>query len=209
MAPGASRHRSNTSASTASSRPRPLSRASTTSINTPIDQPAHSYQHVFQSIIPRPEQIDHTDGHQFSYEDALFRSEQHSHHAQGSVEPRAPTQQTQSRAASVDTAYSCTHELSRPPPQQYQAYESKENQSLNDAAEDKTQNRAESQDAQRKPKVSSASQANDQELRRLIRENCHRDLKEVAGSVLAKERGPKAEKTKQIFAMIWYSQKLW
>ena len=55
----------------------------------------------------------------------------------------------------------------------------------------------------RKKKGSSSSIANDQELRKLFRENHHRDLKEVAAEVLAHERGPRSEKTKQIFAMNW------
>ncbi|KZF22579.1 hypothetical protein L228DRAFT_128965 [Xylona heveae TC161] len=55
-----------------------------------------------------------------------------------------------------------------------------------------------------KPKKgSSSSIANDNELRRLHRENKGRSIKEVACEVLANERGPKAEKTKQVFAMLW------
>lgn len=55
----------------------------------------------------------------------------------------------------------------------------------------------------KKKKGSASSIANDQELRKLFRENHHRDLKEVASQVLVHERGPKSEKTKQIFAMNW------
>ena len=88
--------------------------------------------------------------------------------------------------------------------QSYRSYEGKENQALCKTTEDKAQVEAEFQDTHKKPKSSNTGQANDQELRRLFQENRHRDLKEVASSVLANERGPKAEKTKQIFAMIWY-----
>ena len=55
----------------------------------------------------------------------------------------------------------------------------------------------------KKKKGSASSMANDQELRRLYRENKGRSLKEVASQVLANERGPRSEKTKQIFAMLW------
>lgn len=55
----------------------------------------------------------------------------------------------------------------------------------------------------RKKKGSASSIANDNELRKLFAANKDRDLNDVAASVLANERGPKAEKTKQIFAMNW------
>ncbi len=55
----------------------------------------------------------------------------------------------------------------------------------------------------KKKKGSASSIANDQELRKLFRENGHRDLKDVASEVLVHERGPRSEKTKQIFAMNW------
>ena len=55
----------------------------------------------------------------------------------------------------------------------------------------------------RKKKGSASSIANDNELRKLFAANKDRNLNEVAASVLANERGPKSEKTKQIFAMNW------
>lgn len=55
----------------------------------------------------------------------------------------------------------------------------------------------------RKKKGSASSIANDNELRKLFAANKDRDLDDVAASVLANERGPKSEKTKQIFAMNW------
>lgn len=54
-----------------------------------------------------------------------------------------------------------------------------------------------------KKKGASTNIANEQELRRLFQENKHRSLREISVSVLAEERGPRSEKTKQIFAMIW------
>ena len=55
----------------------------------------------------------------------------------------------------------------------------------------------------RKKKGSASSIANDNELRKLFAANKDRDLNDVAASVLANERGPRSEKTKQIFAMNW------
>ena len=52
-------------------------------------------------------------------------------------------------------------------------------------------------------KGSATSAANDMELRRLFAEHRGRPLKEVAAEVIVHERGPKSEKTKQIFAMLW------
>ena len=56
----------------------------------------------------------------------------------------------------------------------------------------------------RKKKGSASSIANDIELKKLFRENVGRSLKDVAAQVLANERGPRSEKTKQIFAMLWW-----
>ena len=58
--------------------------------------------------------------------------------------------------------------------------------------------------AGKRKKASSSSQANDNELRRLFRENEGRDLHEVSQQVLRDEKGPKSEKSKQIFGMLWY-----
>jgi hypothetical protein len=55
----------------------------------------------------------------------------------------------------------------------------------------------------KRKKGAATSAANDQELRRLFRENEGRDLHEVAQQVLENEKGPKSEKTKQIFGMLW------
>ena len=56
----------------------------------------------------------------------------------------------------------------------------------------------------RKKKGSASSIANDIELRKLFQENQGRPLIDVAAQVITHERGPKSEKTKQIFAMLWY-----
>ena len=57
--------------------------------------------------------------------------------------------------------------------------------------------------APRKKKVQGPSQANGDELRRLRDENEGRELGEIARQVWHDEEGPKAEKSKQVFGMIW------
>ena len=54
-----------------------------------------------------------------------------------------------------------------------------------------------------KKKGASSSATNDKELRELLTANDGRSLKDVATEVLKTERTPKAEKTKQLFAMLW------
>lgn len=57
----------------------------------------------------------------------------------------------------------------------------------------------------RRRKNSAATATNDKELRELLAKNEKRALKEVAQEVIQKERTPQAEKTKQLFAMLWYA----
>lgn len=53
-------------------------------------------------------------------------------------------------------------------------------------------------------KNSAASAQNDLELKRLFRENESKTLQDVATQLQGNERGPQSEKTRQIFAMLWY-----
>lgn len=53
-------------------------------------------------------------------------------------------------------------------------------------------------------KAGTASAANDRELRELLSKNTHRSLSDVATEVIATERTSRSEKTKQLFAMLWY-----
>jgi regulatory factor X, other len=53
-------------------------------------------------------------------------------------------------------------------------------------------------------KASAVTATNDRELREMLGKNEGRPLREVALEVIQKERTPMAEKTKQLFAMLWY-----
>lgn len=57
-------------------------------------------------------------------------------------------------------------------------------------------------------KTSAVTATNDKELREMLVKNEGRGLREVAQEVIQKERTPMAEKTKQLFAMLWYSSSL-
>ncbi len=92
---------------------------------------------------------------------------------------------------------------SRPPLEHYQSYDGTESQLLDAPMDDQGQEGTEP-DGVKKKKGSASSIANDLELRRLFRENQGRSIREVAAQVLTNERGPRSEKTKQIFAMLWY-----
>lgn len=52
-------------------------------------------------------------------------------------------------------------------------------------------------------KGSAVTATNDKELREMLAKNDGRPLRDVAQEVIAKERTPMAEKTKQLFAMLW------
>lgn len=85
---------------------------------------------------------------------------------------------------------------------QYNSFDRHDNHVIENGNEEHQQDDAGTGES-RKKKGSASSIANDLELRRLFRENEGRSLKDVAAQVLANERGPKSEKTKQIFAMLW------
>ena len=53
-------------------------------------------------------------------------------------------------------------------------------------------------------KGSAVTATNDKELREMLSRNEGRPLPEVAQEVIQKERTPMAEKTKQLFAMLWF-----
>ena len=55
-----------------------------------------------------------------------------------------------------------------------------------------------------KKKGTSSSATNDKELREILAANEGRTLRDVAVEVLKTEKTPKAEKTKQLFAMLWF-----
>lgn len=210
MESGVQRPGSSTSASTTSNRPRPKSRASTTSIHTPAEPIPHPYQHVFHPGNVQqqmPQQIpQHLGSFRYSPEEMIRRTEhQLTNPSQNyAVDPSLHTHDPASRAMSVDTAYTGgSHDVQRPPLYPSQSFDGKENAAYFATEEAKQPPDSAQLGGLKKGKGNASAQANDQELRRLFIENQHQQLHDIATSVLANERGPKAEKTKQVFAMIW------
>jgi regulatory factor X len=63
-------------------------------------------------------------------------------------------------------------------------------------------------DEKKKSGSAAATQSNEKELREALNLNIHRSLKDIAKEVSDSERTSRAEKTKQLFAMVWYETTL-
>ncbi len=203
MATGPMRARSSTSDSTTTGTRR-KSRASTASVHSVSTQPAQHYQHGSEPpahLFPVHNLQSQTT--QYTPEEMITRSEQQltNPNTNYAIDPSLQHHSTHGRALSVDHSFSENLTTGRPPMTQYNSFNGQEIQSLegmmDEAQDDPTAGEG------KKKKGSASSIANDLELRRLFRENQGRSLKDVAAQVLANERGPKSEKTKQIFAMLW------
>ena len=106
------------------------------------------------------------------------------------------------RAMTEDLVQSDQKDALPHPLNHMQSFPDKENESFVSVNEG-SQDEAGPGNIKKKKGGSASSIANDQELRRLFQENKERTLRDVADSVLQEERGPRSEKTKQVFAMIW------
>lgn len=184
---------------------RPKSRQSTTSIQSTSTQQILPYEPVTDGTYnmhqstsrryrPTPEEMLARASHQlinpngnFAIDPAL-QSHQSVHHGLPYAEDNAFDIMPDGL---VNTAAAQLHPLER---RQSQGYEST-------GLEDTTG------DGIKRKKGAASSQANDKELRRLFRENETRSLDEVAQEVMSHDKGPKSEKTKQVFGMLWYE--LW
>ncbi|KAL9072827.1 MAG: hypothetical protein Q9161_003369 [Pseudevernia consocians] len=206
MAPGPVRPRSNTSGSTASSRPRPISRASTTSINTTSAHPAQQIQPLTESSQTPQARPGHGMPSQYHTEDIITRSEQQltnqNLNRQYAVDPSLQDPVARAQAMGVEDSYNGNNEAMRQLMNHNHSFDGQGQQFVMTFNDEQTQDDAGAGETKKK-KGSASSIANDNELRKLFAANKDRDLNDVAASVLANERGPKSEKTKQIFAMNW------
>lgn len=196
MATDIRRSRSNTSMSTRSNRP--LSRASTTSV--------HSFEQFQpQQQQPRPSQF----SQQPQYNTA-FTSE--------------PLQPALLQAAQHVSAQDTLGSMSLESVQQYLGYPAESTpqpSQLNGMSQQHMDAHsfhgsmppqpqphfmaAPLEGEERKKKGStSGSATNDKELRQLLAQNENRNLKDVAAEVIQNDRTSKAEKSKQLFAMLWW-----
>ena len=139
-------------------------------------------------------------------EEILKRSEQQVTHPnlnqQYAIDPSLQDSATQAQAMSEEHSYGGGSDAMRQLMNHNQSFDGQGRQSVMRFNDEQTQDDAGAGET-RKKKGSASSIANDNELRKLFAANKDRDLNDVAASVLANERGPKSEKTKQIFAMNW------
>ena len=145
---------------------------------------------------------------QYSTEEMFTGAQQqiNNPHEQHAIDPSLQKQKTQqntpiAREMSIGPVQTSVSDVPIQPMSHLQSFYDKENESfvsVNDGSQDES-----GAGNLKKKKGSASSIANDQELKRLYQENKTRTLRDVADSVLQEERGPRSEKTKQIFAMIW------
>ncbi|KAF2866519.1 hypothetical protein BDV95DRAFT_631678 [Massariosphaeria phaeospora] len=206
MAHNIHRSRSNTSISTKSTRP--LSRASTTSIHSfGQHDNAHDLQSQFpQQPQPQPQPPNNYQHPQYAatyapLESALLQAAEQAsqqenidpvHQLMGYT-PEAASNTAMSNGLQAHPFDPTTHGHSlQAPIVQQQAQTHQQFSALPVEVEEK------------KTKASaSGSATNDKELREMLSQNNGRDLKEVASEVIAMDRTSKAEKSKQLFAMLW------
>ncbi|OJJ48829.1 hypothetical protein ASPZODRAFT_60457 [Penicilliopsis zonata CBS 506.65] len=202
---------------------RPRSRGSTASIQSSTTQQTHD-QHMTDNFSPflpaqppaghhvfgaNPEDMLMRFGQQLSHSNAgtpLDRTLQESHHA---VMHRADEFQSQALHAHVLSHHSLPPEISPhglpgvPVPQYQPMYDSGIENHIPDHVLEENDN----SETGKKRKGSSSTLANDNELRKLLRQYEGYSLKEMAAEVLKHEGGGgKAEKVKQVFAMIWLKE---
>lgn len=206
---GIKRPRSNTAGSTSSSR-RTKSRASTTSLvsssnqslchhrqsteqphGTPVQRgPSQPYQYTAEEMITRSEQQLTNPNLAYTFEPSLGRPGEHPGNTYTHERGTRPRQD-----ANIDPA------IQRPSLYPHHSYEGDSYAFEHVNGEQGIGDNGPSDG--RKKKGNASSIANDLELKKLFRDNAGRSLKEVAAQILANERGPRSEKTKQIFAMLW------
>ena len=196
--------RSSTTESAGSYQARPISRASTTSAHTANEQPLSQRRHTSGPIAPVAQYV------QSQYQTAsnpaqtanLLGEQMARPHQESPIDPslQSALQESRSRMP-LSGGYDRTGQ-SHTMQEQQLFYQSKENTPFAGGDIEHQQDEFVSVDPQKK-KGTNTSAANDQELRRLYQENKGRTLRDIADTVLAEERGPRSEKTKQIFAMIW------
>lgn len=199
----AQRQRSNTSTSTSSSHG-PHSRASTTSAQSTTAQPPQQYRYPGPSAQQRShsQQSYSTQQQQhapYTPEEMITQNQRQFSNPYG-IDPLLYRQENQRRSMSAGPQHSSNVDISGNTLGRRQSFDGPPPfQGINDEqAQEDT-----GTEAGKKKKGSASSAANDMELRRLFAEHRGRPLKDVAAEVIVHERGPKSEKTKQIFAMLW------
>ena len=200
----APRQRSNTTTSATSSHGT-KSRSSTASAQSNGAQPVQHYQQKFEVSNQVPDQQQRYTPHtQYNPEEVITQNhQQFSNPPNGyEIDPALRNNIDHRRSMSLDTNYGAGMSAARPTMTHQPSHDATGQSVLQPLLDDQAQDDTGTEQGKKK-KGSASSAANDAELRRLFNEHRGRPLKEVAGDVLVHERGPKSEKTKQIFAMLW------
>lgn len=197
------RPRSSTSGSANSLRPK--SRASTTSIQSASTQSIQHFHNASDSLNSLNALPPYTQATSYTPEELITRSKRQLTNPDLSyaIDPLLQDSSNHRRTLSADYGFGGNQTMIESQVSQFNPYDGKENRALECVNEELSQQKDDFGAENKKKKGSASTIANDQELRRLFRENKNRSLNEVAAQVLANERGPKSEKTKQIFAMLW------
>ncbi|KAF2623961.1 hypothetical protein BU25DRAFT_413854, partial [Macroventuria anomochaeta] len=200
MATDIRRSRSNTSMSTRSNRP--LSRASTTSVHS-FDQ--HDLQPQFsQSQPPRPAHFSqpqyNTSFTSEPLQPVLLQAAQHVS-AQDNLMSTSMESLQQFLGYPVDANQNPVH-ANGMPSQPMDAHPYHPSMSQPPLQTQYITPLVEVEDKKKKGSTS-GSATNDKELRQMLQQNEGRKLKDVAAEVIQTDRTSKAEKSKQLFAMLW------
>jgi regulatory factor X len=196
MATDDRRSRSNTSMSTRSNRP--VSRASTTSV--------HSFEHFQpQQHQQRPTQFAPQPQYNAAYtseplQPALLQAAQHV-----SSQDNLMNMSLESVQQYLGYPSESTPQPSQSQPNGLPMDSASFHTSMGPHSQQQQHFMAPPMDSEDKKKKSSASGSatNDKELRQLLAQNENRNLKDVAQEVIQNDRTSKAEKSKQLFAMLW------
>ncbi|KAF2637782.1 hypothetical protein P280DRAFT_520911 [Massarina eburnea CBS 473.64] len=202
MATTKGRSRTNTPQIIQSSLNRPLSRASTASVHS-FGQ--HEGNHPPFS---QPQGPQHINSHGYAYtqpqmNESHYSTAQHQqliqavHHMQQQENVMDPAHQQQLMAFSNDgVPLQVLDQNIQTPSQSFQMAQSAHGVSGSMDSEDLVKKKS-------RKGASAGGARDDRELRELINQNTHRGLTEVARDILVLDRSSKAEKMKQLFAMLW------
>lgn len=185
MAANDRRSRSNTSISTKSHRP--LSRASTASVQS---FPEHDLQPQFQHHPPQ-QPLYPQQGYNNSF--ALIQQAAQHVNQQENVQ-MDPVHQLISYNADVPAGQPLQHIDPNTHSHTFQAAVPQQSSYIASQVE---------VEEKKKKSGGSGNATNDKELREMLTRNEGRQLKDVAAEVIATDRTSKAEKSKQLFAMLW------
>ncbi|KAL6706629.1 hypothetical protein ACN47E_005171 [Coniothyrium glycines] len=194
MATDSRRSRSNTSMSTRSNRP--LSRASTTSV--------HSFEHYQQRPQqPRSASFTHQPQYNASFttdalQPALLQAAQ-----QVSAQDQLINMSLESVQQYLGYPAESTHQHPQHPQQPVDNHTYHHSMSQHSQQQSFMAPPMDTEDKKKKASSSGAAATNDKELRQLLNQNEGRNLKDVAAEVIQNDRTSKAEKSKQLFAMLW------